>query len=327
MATVVVCDDDGLLRRTVSDLCEAAGLQVVAETDRGIDALELVRRFKVDILVLDLSLGDGSSGEHTLEQLQEVEPPPIVVVFTAYASNAANLIRLGAREVIEKPDLVRLAEVLGRLAITTAGDTGGGEERRRTSRAVAPAADRWRSPSGIGSSSDLRHTLQDVVEGDALIVVSVRGLDELEAAVGPVLTADCRLAVGRLLRTTLRIQDLVHEQPDVDGFVGVLRGGDARAADAVWNRLIALDHRRRSARRDDRRLCPGRPRRAHSGARPRRVGSPHRRPRRPQPDQRLISGGRGRPPRRRRRQQRRGATTAHRRVGRRSTARRSTPGW
>jgi CheY-like chemotaxis protein len=240
MASVVVCDDDSVLRGTISDLCEAAGLRVVAETDRGSDAIELVRRFGVDILVLDLSLQDGS-GERALEQLREVTPHPIIVVFTAYADNAAPLIAMGAREVIEKPDLERLAAVLEVLASAGAADAADdAEERRRTSRPVAPPPELWRSPSGVCSAGDLRHTLREVEEGDAVLVVAVLGLANLEQDAGATLAADCRLHVARLLRETLRTQDVLHDQPDVDGFTALLRGGDGRAAAAVWQRVVAL---------------------------------------------------------------------------------------
>ncbi len=53
---MVICDDDTGVRAAISALCADAGLEVVAETDSGGDATEMVRRFGVDVLVLDLSL-------------------------------------------------------------------------------------------------------------------------------------------------------------------------------------------------------------------------------------------------------------------------------
>src|SRR5207342_2776025 len=115
MPTVVVCDDDVILRNTISGLCEDAGLTVVAETDSGRDAAELVQRFGVDILIVDLSLVDGS-GEFAITALANDEGGAIVIVFTAYASEPHRLVNMGASEVIEKPDLERLSTVLERLA-------------------------------------------------------------------------------------------------------------------------------------------------------------------------------------------------------------------
>lgn len=239
MVTVVVCDDDAFLRQNVSQLCEDAGLTVVAETDSGHDAVELVRRFGVDVLLLDLALTDGS-GERALEALRDAEAHPVVIVLTAYAEDPDRLARLGAREVIEKPDFTRLEAVLAHLASAarSAGPSAGVEERRRTTRQVDPPRPLWRSPSGISSSHDLATTLRDAVEGDAILLIATRGLDEIERDSGLTLATDCRLASAALLRQTLRVQDVVHEVPGVGGFVGVLRGGDATAAESAWNRLI-----------------------------------------------------------------------------------------
>ncbi|MGH9275745.1 MAG: response regulator [Acidimicrobiales bacterium] len=242
MVTVVVCDDDAFLRQNVSELCEEAGLTVVAETDRGTDALELVKRFDVDVLLLDLALPDGS-GERALEALRDVESQPVVIVLTAYAEDPDRLVRLGAREVIEKPNFSRLEAVLAQLASTAARpprSMDGIDERRRTTRPVPEAPEIWRSPSGICSSHDLVQTLRGTVEGDAILLILTRGLEQVERDVGPTLAADCRLRSAGLLRDTLRVQDVVHEVPEVDGFAAVLRGGDAGAAEAAWNRLVVL---------------------------------------------------------------------------------------
>ena len=239
MVTVVVCDDDAFLRQNVSQLCEDAGLTVVAETDSGRDAVELVRRFDVDVLLLDLALTDGS-GERALEALRDADSHPVVIVLTAYAEDPERLARLGAREVIEKPDFTRLEAVLAHLASAPRASSPSTdvEERRRTSREVQPTVPLWRSPSGISSSHDLALTLHETVEGDAILLLVSQGLDGVERDRGATLAADCRLRAAALLRDTLRVQDVIHEVPGVGGFVAVLRGGDATAAQAAWNRLV-----------------------------------------------------------------------------------------
>jgi CheY-like chemotaxis protein len=235
MATVVVCDDDRVARASISVTCEEAGLEVVAETDSGADASELVRRFGVDVLVLDLALSDGS-GERVLDQLHADGSPVVVVVFTAYAADPWRLLRKGVREVIEKPDFNALQEVLTGLNASLEEEVPA-NDRRLASRDVTDAPRMWRSPAGVSTAHDLVYSLQEVEPGDAILAVALVGLEALETDVGPLLTADCRLAVAGALRDELRVQDLLHEAPEVDGFVALLRGGDARAAGAVWSRL------------------------------------------------------------------------------------------
>jgi CheY-like chemotaxis protein len=235
MATVVVCDDDKAVRTAISALCEDIGLEVVAETDSGHDAAELVRRFDVDVLVLDLSLGDGS-GEETLIILEREGAKAETIVFTAYATDPDKLLGLGARHVVEKPDFELLGDILS--GLRRPGDRSGRpDDRRVASRTVDPAPKVWRSPAGVSTHQDLGHSLLTLEVGDAALVVTVVGLEAMEADIGPLLAADCRLAVAGVLRDELRVQDLLHEAPEVGGFVALLRGGDSRAAGAVWARL------------------------------------------------------------------------------------------
>jgi CheY-like chemotaxis protein len=237
MATAVVCDDDVVARSAITVSCEEAGLEVVAETDSGNDAAELIRRFGVDVLVLDLSLTDGS-GERTLERLNEEGREVAVVVFSAFANDPWPLLRLGVQEVIAKPDFELLQQVL--LRIGSAIDSKvRADERRAASREVRPAPKMWRSPSGVNPHHELPPPSAEHETGHAAIAITVVALEDLEKDVGPLLAADCRLAVAAALRSELRIQDLLHEAPEVDGFIALLRGGDARSAGAVWSRLMA----------------------------------------------------------------------------------------
>lgn len=238
MPTVVVCDDDPVLRGAISALCHESGLDVVAETDRGGDAAMMVRRFAVDALVIDISLIDGS-GERALGLLKDEGLLPAVVIFTAYGADSAGLMSLGANEVVQKPDFNALGAALGRLGASLEDARRDPGERRLASRPIKAAPPMWRSPSGVSPTNDLAHSYLTLEPGDAVLTVRVLGLEALEADVGPVLAQDCRLAIARTLRTELRVQDLLHEAPGGEGIVALLRGGDARAADAVWSRLTA----------------------------------------------------------------------------------------
>ena len=240
MATVVVCDGDGAVRAAVSAACGELGLDLVAETDACADAIELVRRFDVDILVLDLSLGDGA-GERTLRVLRDDGSKVRSVIFTAYAPDPLALRGLGAREVVDNHDYARLGHVLSYLRDIADRDTSQ-TERRVASHAVIDVPSRWRSPAGVAAHRDMAGVLETLEAGDAVLAVTLAGLDSLEADVGPLLVADCRLAMAGALRDELRVQDLLHEDPTIHGFIALLRGGDERAVGSVWARLQAEVH-------------------------------------------------------------------------------------
>jgi CheY-like chemotaxis protein len=236
MSTAVVCDDDPALRAAISKLCDEVGLEVVAETNVAGDAAMLVGRFGVSVLVIDTSLSAGS-GESALEMIRNEGLRPQIIVFSMYADDVPRLRSLGAREVIAKPDLVALRAALERVsaAVVTVAP---GEDRRLASRVTEESPPIWRSPSGVAAAQDLTHSILALEPGDSVLTVRILGLDGVEADVGRLLADDCRLAIARLLRAELRVQDLLHLATDGDVLVAMLRGGDARSADAVWSRLL-----------------------------------------------------------------------------------------
>jgi CheY-like chemotaxis protein len=235
VATVVVCDDNKTVRAAISTACAEAGLDVVAETDSGADAVEMVRRFGVDVVILDHGLADGT-GESTVTTLRAEAPKTALIVFSEHVTDPTRLRRQGVRDVVEKPAFDALAAAL--IHVQTVPDRSGHpDDRRHGSHEVVDPPKLWRSPAGVCAHQDLTHSLQTLEAGDAALAVTVVGLERLEADVGPLLAADCRLAVAGALREELRVQDLLHEAPQIDGFLALLRGGDARASGAVWARL------------------------------------------------------------------------------------------
>jgi CheY-like chemotaxis protein len=249
----VICDDDAVLRSVVADLAQEAGLEVVAETDQGADVLNLVRRFGIDVVVLDLSLGI-MSGNQVLAALREEGLAPLIIVFSAYAADDPELRALGARWVVDKPDLDRLEGALKEAAAAagderrlreTAGTVGEAAqpdavERRFASRRTEDIGPAWRSPSGIEPASELEERLATCVPGDAILAVTVADPVTVRERAGDVLAADCVLEVARVLRLTVRVQDIVLDEPTCHGFLVLLRGGDHRAADAAWNRYLMV---------------------------------------------------------------------------------------
>jgi CheY-like chemotaxis protein len=249
----VICDDDAVLRSVVADLAQEAGLDVVAETDQGGDVLNLVRRFGIDVVVLDLSLGI-MSGNQVLAALRQEGLAPLIVIFSAYAADDPELRALGARWVVDKPDLAHLAEALkeaaaaageGRALREAAGTVTDAvapetSERRFASRDTADVEPVWRSPSGIEPASEIRDRLATCVDGDSVLAIKVVDPATVRQRAGDVLAADCVLEIGRVLRLTVRIQDIVLDEPACNGFLALLRGGDHRAADAAWKRISTV---------------------------------------------------------------------------------------
>lgn len=118
MRRVLVVDDDSDLREIARLSLEIAGGYEVATAASGAEAVELARRQRPDVILLDVRM-PGMDGVETLRRLEQDEATTDVpVVFLTgvgqAASERARLIDLGAADVAEKPfvpgELVRLLE-------------------------------------------------------------------------------------------------------------------------------------------------------------------------------------------------------------------------
>ena len=80
-ATILVVDDEQLIRWSLDDRLRSEGYRVV-EARRGRDALDRVRE-GVDLVLLDYRLPDGD-GLTVLKQIKEHDPDTLVILLTAY---------------------------------------------------------------------------------------------------------------------------------------------------------------------------------------------------------------------------------------------------
>ncbi len=103
MATLVVADDDGAIRKIVRDRLAAAGQSVEVAED-GQAALELVDRLAPDLLLLDLQM-PRLDGFGVLEALAGRPGAPGVIVLTAHGSieAAVRAMKAGALDFLQKP--------------------------------------------------------------------------------------------------------------------------------------------------------------------------------------------------------------------------------
>ncbi|HEX4385130.1 MAG TPA: response regulator, partial [Myxococcales bacterium] len=110
---VLVVEDDAANARLLRFHLEGAGY-TVAEAQREAQAMELVRRLKPQIILLDLILSDGEDGNNVLRLLKkdpELKAIPVLVVSVVQETSRAK--ELGAVECFVKPiDGTRLVEVV-----------------------------------------------------------------------------------------------------------------------------------------------------------------------------------------------------------------------
>ncbi|MDH4161582.1 MAG: response regulator [Nitrospirota bacterium] len=104
MARVMVVDDAAFMRGSLKFIIETAGHQVVAEVDKGEDALRLLKQHRPDIVTMDI-LMKGQDGLATLRQIREVDPNAKVIMITAMGQDTKQeeARKLGAAGYIRKP--------------------------------------------------------------------------------------------------------------------------------------------------------------------------------------------------------------------------------
>lgn len=104
MKNVLLVDDHHIVRQGLKNLIMLeTDLTVTGEAESGIEALNLVRNNRYDIVVLDISM-PNKNGVDTLHDLKHIAPDLPVLILSGYseAQYALNLIRSGCKGYLSK---------------------------------------------------------------------------------------------------------------------------------------------------------------------------------------------------------------------------------
>jgi len=101
--TILVVDDEAMILRVFERLLSKEGYTVLTASN-GKEALELVRKKSLELVILDLKLPD-MSGIDILRRIKRPRENPEVIVITGYGTmkTARAAMRLGAYDYITKP--------------------------------------------------------------------------------------------------------------------------------------------------------------------------------------------------------------------------------
>lgn len=102
-ATVLVVDDEGAIRYSVTKTLERIGYHVVTASS-GEEALDAMAEQDFDVVLTDIRM-PGISGVDLLARIKEQSPDAVVILMTGYASlgTAVESLRLGAHDYLIKP--------------------------------------------------------------------------------------------------------------------------------------------------------------------------------------------------------------------------------
>lgn len=118
---ILIVDDElharQRLRRLLGELDDHH--QIIGETDNGAEAIRLCRAEAVDLVLLDVRM-PGLDGLEVAERLAELDPPPAVILITAFSEYALEAFERNVADYLVKPvRRERLGDALERVCIAT----------------------------------------------------------------------------------------------------------------------------------------------------------------------------------------------------------------
>jgi DNA-binding NarL/FixJ family response regulator len=117
---VVLADDHHFFREGLREMLEAGGMNVVGEANDGARAVKLARELTPDIVVIDLSMPNGS-GLVAIRQIASAHPDARLVVLTVSADEADVLEALAAGACCYLLKDTRADELVGSIRLSAGG--------------------------------------------------------------------------------------------------------------------------------------------------------------------------------------------------------------
>jgi DNA-binding NarL/FixJ family response regulator len=104
MITVLIADDHTIVRDGLRQILDEAGnISVIAEAEDGREVVDLVRKSKPDVVLLDISM-PGRGGLDVLKDLAAMQPAPATLILTMHPEEhyAVRAVRAGASGYLTK---------------------------------------------------------------------------------------------------------------------------------------------------------------------------------------------------------------------------------
>lgn len=124
---VVIVDDEFLARKLLQDyVSKISSLQLVACCANAFEAVEALKKHKVDILLLDIQMPDLTGRE----LVQSLEYKPSIIFTTAYSEFAVDAFNLGVTDYLLKPfDFPRFFQAINKATGNNASAPGSDIEK------------------------------------------------------------------------------------------------------------------------------------------------------------------------------------------------------
>ncbi len=104
MAKVLIVDDAAFMRMMIKDILQKNGYEVVGEAGNGVQAVELYKTHKPDLVTMDITMPE-MDGIEAVKAIKAIEPNAKVIMCSAMGqqSMVMDAIKAGAKDFIVKP--------------------------------------------------------------------------------------------------------------------------------------------------------------------------------------------------------------------------------
>ncbi|TYO98782.1 DNA-binding NtrC family response regulator [Geothermobacter ehrlichii] len=158
MEKILIVDDEAFIRENLERILAEDGYRTFS-VDNGDEAIGMVAEEEIDLVLLDLNLGNRS-GLDVLRELKEIDPQLLVIIITGYGTveSAVEALKLGAYDYIKKPFKADAIHLIVRLALET-------QNLRREVRQLKRGSERGTLGTDmVGSSPQLEQIYRQVRE-------------------------------------------------------------------------------------------------------------------------------------------------------------------
>ncbi len=102
--SVLICDDAIFMRTMLSDILSGAGFEVIGEAESGLQAVELYKRLRPDLVTMDIVMPD-MGGIDAVREITKFDPAAKVLMCSAMGQQAlvVEAIQAGAKDFVVKP--------------------------------------------------------------------------------------------------------------------------------------------------------------------------------------------------------------------------------
>ena len=104
MTKVLIVDDAAFMRMMIKDILQKNGFEVVGEASNGIEAVNLYKKEKPDVVTMDITMPD-MDGIEAVKEIRAFDPGAKIIMCSAMGqqSMVMDAIKSGAKDFIVKP--------------------------------------------------------------------------------------------------------------------------------------------------------------------------------------------------------------------------------